>query len=355
MALLVLVAAQVALSLAGPTPLRAPRCVDSIAKFSASAANFDLITGALPPNATLPVSGTFGIQLRYCEPSVPVRSRQDTLQILVHGATANIDYWDTSYKPGTYSYAYYAAARGFATLNMARLGSGESDHPDPVSFVQTPLITAILQSIVEGARSGIIPGIPRYFEKIVYVGHSLGSILLNNLLLSHPNLIDAAVFTGYAHNLTGLADIVDVVRLGPARDIDPARFGDLLPDYTTTADATGRAAAFYGPQGTFEPSALAHDETHKDTTTTGEFLTLPVPVVAAPQFNGDVFVVNGANDLVFCVVPDCANTADEGQFFPAARSFEYAVVPQTGHMMNYHMSAPVTYATVNEWLTRHGY
>lgn len=95
------------------------RCTESIANVTASAMNYDVATGA----PMVPVSGTYGIQLRFCEPTAHVPSRADTVQVLVHGITYNMAYWDAAYKPEMYSYARFAAARGFATLNLARFGA----------------------------------------------------------------------------------------------------------------------------------------------------------------------------------------------------------------------------------------
>ena len=101
----------------------APNCVESIVPITASGVNFDLSSGTRPPNATVPVSGTFGVQLRYCEPAVSVPGHESTLQVLVHGVTYNLEYWDISFQPEMYSYVRFAAAQGYATLNMARLGT----------------------------------------------------------------------------------------------------------------------------------------------------------------------------------------------------------------------------------------
>ncbi|EJD51017.1 alpha/beta-hydrolase [Auricularia subglabra TFB-10046 SS5] len=321
--------ALVAVALAGPiqSPLTAtPRCVDSIAQITASAMNYDLSSGSVPENATVPVSGTFGIQLRFCEPTVTVASRADTLQVLVPGITYNTQYWDSGFEPEYYSYARFAAAQGYATLNMARLGYGQSDHPDPVAIAQTPLGVAILQEIVKAARGGSLPGAARGFETVLGIAHSYGSVLLNGLIIGAPDLIDAAVFTGYSHDLSKLAEVAAIAGLGPARDLAPARFGDLPEGYLTTANASSRALGLYGPAAPYDGAMLAFDEAHKDTTTTGEFLTIAAPVAAAPEFRGDVLTVNGAADHIFCAKPGCEDLADEARFYPAARSVEFVGV-----------------------------
>ncbi|KZV79443.1 hypothetical protein EXIGLDRAFT_782333 [Exidia glandulosa HHB12029] len=332
--------------------LPTPRCVDSIMHFPVSAKNFNLSSGTLPPGPpNVPVSGSYGIQLRYCEPSMAVHSRKDTIQVLVHGITYNTEYWDASFQPNMYSYVRFAAAQGYATLNMARIGDGKSDRPDPIKVVQSPLEVAVLVNIIKAARAGHIPGANRKFGTIVYAGHSYGSILLNGVVISEPKLVDAAIFTGYAHVTIDASQL----SLQPARDNNPARFGHLPPDYITTTNASTRGADFYGPAGSFDPAALTFDEAHKDTATTGGLLTVSYTITTAPEFKGDVLTINGDQDSFFCPEPNCANIQGEGKFYPQARSVEAAVTSGAGHSLNYQITAQRSYGTIQAWLTRHGY
>lgn len=110
-------------ALGAATPREAPRCIESLIPITASATNFDLSGGSAPPNATIPVSGTFPIQLRLCAPTTCASLHSKTLQVLIPGATFNTDYWDMSFEPETYNYVRFAAANGYWTLNMARLGA----------------------------------------------------------------------------------------------------------------------------------------------------------------------------------------------------------------------------------------
>ncbi|KZV83564.1 hypothetical protein EXIGLDRAFT_701288 [Exidia glandulosa HHB12029] len=349
------VAATVVAALAGfavgyPTPV----CTNSFVTVTASATNYDLSNGTLPPAATVPVSGTYSIQLRYCKPTLPVPSRANSLQVLVHGLTYNTNYWDIPYKPDTYSYARWAAFNGYATLNMARLGYGNSSHPDPVTVVQDPMDTAIVTKIVELARAGGIPGAGKSFSKIIYAGHSYGSLILNGIMAATPSLVNAAVLSGYSHEVgTGVPTII--AGMAPAATVDPARFGSLPPGYMTTINSTTRAAAFYGPTGSYESGALAYDESTKDTATLGEFITFPATLVPAPSFTGDVLTINGDHDLVFCTTTDCANGSAGSSYYPAANSVEYIVIPVTGHCLNFHHTAPLTYLKIQQWLNAHGY
>lgn len=77
------------------------------------------------------------------------------------------------------------------------IGYGLSDHPDPVNVVQYPLSAAIIIELIKLARNGSVPGASgRAFDKVVYVGHSAGSIIGNGLVQQVPDLIDATALTG---------------------------------------------------------------------------------------------------------------------------------------------------------------
>ncbi|KZV83360.1 alpha/beta-hydrolase, partial [Exidia glandulosa HHB12029] len=276
------------------------------------------------------------------------------IQVLVHGITYNTAYWDSDFKPEIYSYARFASRKGYATLNLARLGYGLSDHPDPVNVVQYPLSAGIIIELIKLARSGSVPGASgRAFDKVVYVGHSAGSIIGNGLVQEAPNLIDAVALTGFSHSLSDL-DLVTLFGIQPAALNDPARFGNLSSDYITTGNATNREISFYSAAGTFDPEALAYDEAHKDTSTTGEALTTGVLQGVAPAYTGHVLSIAGDGDIVFCPESDCANLEKEQEFYPNAASFETAVVPSTGHSLNFHKSAPVFYNMIQDWLNRRG-
>ncbi|KZV90281.1 alpha/beta-hydrolase [Exidia glandulosa HHB12029] len=263
---------------------------------------------------------------------------------------------DPDFEPDTYSWVRWASAHGYATLNMDRLGYGESDHPDPATVIQPPFDAAFMAQIIRLGRAGRVAGAPGPFKKIVYVGHSFGSRVGNEVISTFPDLVDAAILTGYGHKIGNPGDVA----FQPAKEVDPVRFGDLPSGYVTSVDAESRAAGFYGPQGTFDPAMLAYDEAHKDTASVGElaFLTGTKDGIVgrpAPDFKGDVFAVSGDSDLFVCTEPKCTNLASEEQFYPAARSFEFAVIPDAGHCLHLHFTAPILYNTTLDWLNRHGY
>jgi hypothetical protein len=91
------------LAISSPLSKRGPTCNDIVIPVTFSAMNARIPAGiTLDPSSILnaiaalvfdlPISGTYDIAARYCEPEVVVASRTNTLQLLVHGATYTRNY-----------------------------------------------------------------------------------------------------------------------------------------------------------------------------------------------------------------------------------------------------------------------
>jgi len=333
---------------------RVPHCTSFTVPIAASAANIDLSDPS--GNKTVPISGTFNIGMQYCEASVSFPSRKKTLQILVHGATYNRDYWNFEFEPDLYNYVQFAAASGFNTLSYDRLGAGVSDRPDPVTVVQTPLQLDIAVKIIELARSGQIAPAGRGFDKIIQVGHSLGSALTNGVMTQHPDLLDAAILTGYDHTPNKI-NISQIAGLEPAAQVDPNVFPGLSAGYLTTESPETRAAFFYGANGTFDPLMLSFDSFSRDTFTTGELQTLTNQILPAPDFEGDVLTLTGNADVLFCNAQEACNNVngETSEFYAKAKSTETTLIPGANHAPNVQLSAPLTFAEMINFLERHGF
>ncbi|EJD46856.1 hypothetical protein AURDEDRAFT_163920 [Auricularia subglabra TFB-10046 SS5] len=329
----------------------AARCVQSLVPLRLSATNYDLDDATL--NTTVSVSGTFTIEMNYCPPTnaTAALAHADTLLITFPGATYNTLYWDFPFKPETYSFVRYANSGGFAVLNVARIGAGLSDRPEPRDVLQVPLQVSAEIAVADLARKGGIPGAAdKKFKKLVGLGHSLSGSILSGVIVSAPKALDGAIFTGFGHVVPPPSDIA----LIPANQAGVPRLARLPDGYLTTQDA-GRASRgwFYGPDGTFDPKVLAYDEATKDTVSVGELSTLGTTLVAAPGFKGHVLAANGRNDAGACVPPSCDNIFQEAEYYPNAQSFEAVVIPDAGHDINLHLIAPVFYKTLLAWIERH--
>ncbi|MQA13040.1 MAG: alpha/beta fold hydrolase [Pseudonocardiaceae bacterium] len=122
-----------------------------------------------------------------------------TVQVLVHGLSYGRYYWDLPYQHETYSYVQDAGQAGYATLAIDRLGIGESWHPASALVTYDSNANAVHQ-VVQAARGGDLGS---QFEKVVLVGHSLGSVI-GYLEAGTYQDVDAAVFTGGGHRADNL-------------------------------------------------------------------------------------------------------------------------------------------------------
>jgi hypothetical protein len=80
----------------------------------------------------------------------------------------------------------YAALKGYTTFAYDHLGIRASDHPDAIQTVQAPLEITMAHFLIQMLRSGSIASTS--FQKIVGVGHSLGSELTNAITDSRLNI-----------------------------------------------------------------------------------------------------------------------------------------------------------------------
>lgn len=201
-----------------------------------------------PPPQFTNISGTFDLMTTYCE---PVSGPGQTLQILTHGIGFDRSYWDFDYQQHNYSYVDYALDQGYSTLSWDRLGLGLSSHLDPVKESQVPLEVAALAKLTAMVHDGAVPDIQATFDKIVHVGHSLGSSITYSLSVSHPKLTDGVVLTGFTHQrdtrgLSPLAlHLVDAASRNPAYE----------HGYCLQGDKTAVHTLFFAP-GQFDPAIV---------------------------------------------------------------------------------------------------
>ncbi|KAH7105794.1 hypothetical protein BKA62DRAFT_741077 [Auriculariales sp. MPI-PUGE-AT-0066] len=314
-------------------------CIEFTASVAAASSNVAGITLSSPGSGTIQVGPEpLDLFFRFCKPQ-HLSKRNKTVQILGHGATYTHDYWNFRYKPKLYSYERAALAAGY--------------YPSPFDVVQTPLNIKIAAKIIKAVRNNTL-GHSKHrlgrFDKIVYVGHSMGSVILNGVMANEPELVDVAVLTGYAHVPLRIPTIAGG-ELQIAANAFPAQFGNLDHGYTVF---TSRSL-FYGPPGSYDEAALQHDIATQNILSISDAFTLSLGVIAAPKYRGHVLAVNGEEDFLFCVRAGCANLYDEGRsFYPAAASFEAQVVPNTGHSLNMHRSSVSTYALIMAWLEQKG-
>lgn len=297
------------------------------------------------------VSGTYGIYSQLCFPNSTINAT--TVQFLIHGLGFDRTYWNIA---PDYSYVDYAAEQGYTTFSYDRLGSGLSDHPDPIQTVQAPLQLEIAHELVQLLRTG---GISNHtFENVVGVGHSFGSFQVAGLLSQYPDDFDAAVLTGFSTDRSGFAVAFAGVGLTIASQSQPLRFSDLSNGYFTSAAIQGTQHFFFR-EPNFDPALLNIAEATKQTITVGEFMTTGA-LTPSPKFKGPIDVVIGENDLPNChgncLLPYNLAAAVKDALYPAASNgSSWYLAPGTGHGLNFHYGAHMAYEHIHDFVKKNGF
>ncbi|QFU88593.1 Alpha/beta hydrolase family protein [Amycolatopsis sp. YIM 10] len=237
--------------------------------------------------------------------------RHAPVQLLLHGATYDHTYWS--------AYARLAAARGFATLNLDRLGYGRSDHPDPATL-DVPAAAHVAHQVVDALRGGAFG--PR-FDRVVLNGHSLGGLIAHDT--ARRGGVTGLIISGMPTAAPAAATRAAFHPFHPAGE-EP-RFAHLPSGYLTTLPGT-RVETFHFP-GTYGP-AVPHLEEGplKDTVPEPELFALGTPPVPAD-------------------VPTLSVVGAHDGFYPDGPG---VVIPDAGHSINLSRGAPRFYAMTFDWL-----
>ncbi|SMR56012.1 unnamed protein product [Zymoseptoria tritici ST99CH_1A5] len=319
----------------------------------------------------LPVSGTYQIAAKYCRPASGAPSgRSKHVQLLLHGVPYNSSYWFGL--PGNpdgsenYDWVDYATKQGYPVLAIDDLGAGESQKANPITEVQQPLQEAILRKIASMLRAGTLSFAPKA-DKVIFIGHSLGSVTGNGIATKYPATFDAMILTGYSNTLVQAGVGLLLTLLTPAQLQNPAKFGALAPGYLAFGSSVGKRNSYYAEDGSFSAALAQWDFDHQDTITVGQIVTAFSGLQRADQFRGDVLALTGSDDAFFCgptgtraLGPQSCGTGDESipakskAFFPVA-NFGYYLAPNTSHATTLHYSTPDSIREAHDFLARNGY
>lgn len=294
-------------------------------------------------------SGTYGIYSQLCFPDGTINAT--TLQFLIHGVGFDRSYWNVALN---YSYVDYAAEQGYTTFFYDCLGSGLSDHPDPIQIVQAELQVVIAHELIQLLRAGAITS--HTFENVVGLGHSYGSLQVVGVTSQYPKDLNEAVLTGFSTSSTGLDLFTAALDLTIASQNQPLRFADLPNGYLVPNSIESNQFAFFRAPN-FDPALLNIAETAKQTFSVGEFLTLNSIAAGSPNFTGPLDVVNGQNDLCFCqgncLLPYNQAAAVKGELYPAAsKGSDFYIAAGAGHALNLHYSAPAAYGHIHNFIRK---
>lgn len=280
-----------------------------------------------------------------------------TVELLLHGTTYGQYYWDLPLEPETYSFVRAANERGFATLNVDRLGTVGAFQPLSI-FVTLDTNASVVDQLVGALRDGTFGPA---FDNVVLVGHSYGS-LIAYLAAGRFGGVDALIATGASHQLNAVNILTRVLASSPPAILDPKFASTLLdPGYITTLP--GRRRIFYEVSQA-DPAVIALDEQLKQTSTVEEAVTVLPDFIfnASRSINLPVLTVNGEHEPYFCnglLAGDCSSSealaAGERRFYGPGASVEAIVIPDAGHNLTLERTAPTTNAAIQEWLAEQGF
>ena len=312
--------------------------------------------GAACYEARVPVSvekiGKAHLYGQLCQPRRGTATSR-TVQLLVPGSTYNHTYYDMPVKSSRYSYVSKALDAGFSTFDIDRLATGRSTLP-PSSLYTLDSGTEAIHQVVAKLRGGGIRN--RTFDKVVWVGHSLGSSMAWAQAEKYDGDIDAFVLTGMSHVVRD----EDPSGGGPGEDVpfeiramdDPKFHGRINdPGYWTT-NAGMRQFFYYAPAT--DPAVIEADERFKDVSTAADSEGANLPPAQSPSRSIKVptLLVVGDKDQ-YCTTGICTREsmlAHEGPYYSERADLEAIVVPDSGHNVQLHESAPRTNAAILQWI-----
>ncbi|TVY84118.1 hypothetical protein LSUE1_G001862 [Lachnellula suecica] len=225
----------------------------------------------------------------------------------------------------------------------------------------------IIHQIITGLRAGTISGgglEGKSFDKVIYTGHSYGSICGNALAATYPSDVDTYVLTGYTGEfILGLVPLAAGIAI-PAATV-MSRFSDLAVGYLAQSVEPGRVYGLYTVDnvGGYDPYVAQYDFENEGTVAIGELATLFYGVTPADNYTGSVFVITGKQDAIVCngvLGADCgegstSKVADAAKFFPSASDYSYYIPDMTGHSANLHYSAQGSFKMAHDYLAAQGY
>ena len=276
---------------------------------------------------------------------------KDVIFITVPGSTYGHTYWDFPYKPEIYSFVQTMSKAGYSSLNLDRMGSGESSKPS--TDVTGEIQARVIHQLVDGLRSGSIGGHP--YRKIILVGHSLGSCVIIQEAATYGDA-DGLIITGLLHTqsfpgsgTTGLMNLSAAMQNSDTSD-DPIFKGIPTPSYTTRPGM--RSAIFYNPEQA-DPEVVKIDEETKVTTPVAENSAFR-SVVRTDEIRAPILLVVGELDRLFSGPSESLTLdkvrAGEKKYFQPSTDLDFFVLPLSGHDINLQYNAPLWYEAAKTWV-----
>ncbi|CAD6581137.1 MAG: hypothetical protein CYPHOPRED_001494 [Cyphobasidiales sp. Tagirdzhanova-0007] len=301
------------------------------------------------------ISGTYTISGTLC---TPLDGDEDdgAIQLLVHGIGFDSSYWDFAATDEDYSYVSAAAQAGHTTFHYDRLGTGLSEKPeDAYNTVQAATDVAILSEIISMLQNGKIGG--KKYSKLAAVGKF--SVQLNYITQTLPKAFDTVVLTGFSANTTAVPLYQTSAAYSTASIVAPSRFPatQFTNAYLITLSAWTNQLNFAW-FGHYSNDAINLARATEQPVTQGVLFTFGALSGKAPMYKGNVHVVTGDRDWIFCEL-NCIFGAPPGvasipalvsEYYPSAASFSTYIPAEVGHAINIHQQAPQVYQEILSYL-----
>ena len=267
-----------------------------------------------------------------------------TLLLAIHGANYNHKYWDVPTINGhEYSFARYMAEQKYAVLAVDQLGAGESTKPADGDAVTLDQTASGIHQVIARLRSGE-NAVGYAFQKVVTVGHSLGTI---NVIYEQGTYhdADAVVATGMGHVPHELPVPAELIQ-------------ELLQyEYFKLPDALRPLMFYYTPGA--DPDVIQYDADNlTDFLARGQLATGILPAFSfdlaalrVGQVNGPVLVQLGEFDGL----SPASLAGGEAAYFTSASSVTVQPLAGVGHDFNTHFRNHEGWKLMDEWLQSKGF
>ncbi|KAK4133848.1 hypothetical protein BT67DRAFT_477506, partial [Trichocladium antarcticum] len=137
----------------------------------------------------------------------------------------------------------------------------------------------------------------RRWDKIAFVGFSIGAIVAKLLAAQHPADANITILHSISWDPSWVYPAFLAGLQAPAQQVDPERWGHIAPTYQTQSSREGRKACF---AGSYEEAILEHDWLTRDFDSLGAAITFTYHLVEAPKYKGPMFLGIGDQDSTFC-------------------------------------------------------
>ena len=290
------------------------------------------------------------------------RNGNGMMLLLVAGGGEDADYWNM---PGLASYSLVTAAAkdGFSTFAIDRIGTGRSTFPSSSTQVTYAAQVATVDEVASALRHNRnLFGTT--WDRVIGVGHSLGSGTLAGVAAAHPGDLDAMVLTGYGAAVTPQTLQLDKLYQVAARTVS-AHWASLDPGYVTVVpSAVVKIGLLYGPDTS--NAALGAASSHQGTLSDTELSSRPQGAAATAQaarITIPVLVADGQYDRHYCegndinaapsLTPACQTAASfdsyEKKLLPNA-CLASDLVANSGHAIQEEEAAPTANAMYLAWI-----